>query len=70
MLLTGMNVARLNFSHGNFESHRQVIENLRSAAAATHRRLAIMAPLVIAKIEMSLVLAEAPNTILWCPSDT
>ena len=28
----GMNVARLNFSHGNFEDHRRVIENLRGAS--------------------------------------
>jgi hypothetical protein len=33
MLLAGMNVARLNFSHGESESHRQVIENLRASAA-------------------------------------
>jgi pyruvate kinase len=28
LLLAGMNVARLNFSHGVFEDHRRVIENL------------------------------------------
>src|SRR4030095_4052308 len=26
MLLAGMNVARLNFSHGEFESHKRVID--------------------------------------------
>ena len=52
MLLAGMNVARLNFSHGAFESHRQVIENLRAAAAATRRRLAIMADLPGPKIRI------------------
>jgi pyruvate kinase len=45
MLLTGMNVARLNFSHGDFESHRRVIDALRSASRATGRRVAIMADL-------------------------
>jgi len=45
MLLAGMNVARLNFSHGDFSSHREVIENLRTAAKYTERRLAIMADL-------------------------
>ena len=45
MLRAGMNVARLNFSHGDFESHQRVIENLRAAATATGRRVAIMADL-------------------------
>ncbi len=45
MLLAGMNVARLNFSHGDFSSHERVILNLRAAARATGRRLAIMADL-------------------------
>jgi pyruvate kinase len=45
MLLAGMNVARLNFSHGAFEGHRQVIASLRAAARATGRRLAIMGDL-------------------------
>jgi len=45
MLLAGMNVARLNFSHGDFESHKRVIDTLRSASRATGRRVAIMADL-------------------------
>ena len=45
MLLAGMNVGRLNFSHGDFESHRNVIHNLRAASKAVGRRVAIMADL-------------------------
>jgi pyruvate kinase len=45
MIRAGMNVARLNFSHGDFESHGMVIEKLRNAAQAAGRRLAIMADL-------------------------
>jgi len=45
MLRAGMNVARLNFSHGDFSSHKSVIANLRAASAATGRRVAIMADL-------------------------
>jgi pyruvate kinase len=45
MLLAGMNVARLNFSHGDFDSHRVVIANLREASSRTGLRLAIMADL-------------------------
>jgi pyruvate kinase len=45
MLLAGMNVARLNFSHGDFESHKRVIENLQGASRSTGRRVAVMADL-------------------------
>jgi pyruvate kinase len=45
LLLAGMDVARLNFSHGDFSGHQEVIANLRAASRATGRRLAIMADL-------------------------
>jgi pyruvate kinase len=32
MLLAGMNVARLNFSHGNYEDHAERIQRLRAAS--------------------------------------
>lgn len=52
MLTAGMNVARLNFSHGDFDTHARVIACLRDAAAATGRRLAIMADLPGVKIRI------------------
>ena len=52
MIRAGMNVARLNFSHGDLESHRMMIEKLRSAAQAVGRRLAIMADLPGPKIRI------------------
>jgi pyruvate kinase len=45
MIRAGMNVARLNFSHGDFSSHKQVIEDLRAAEASTERHVTIMADL-------------------------
>jgi pyruvate kinase len=45
LLMAGMNIARLNFSHGDFSGHKGVIEDLRTAAKATGRRLAILADL-------------------------
>ncbi|NTW58175.1 MAG: pyruvate kinase [Nitrospirae bacterium] len=45
MFEAGMNVARLNFSHGDFAAHKKVIENLRAASASLGRRIAIMADL-------------------------
>jgi pyruvate kinase len=45
MIKAGMSVARLNFSHGAFDGHREVIDNLRAAACSVGRRIAIMADL-------------------------
>lgn len=45
MLLAGMNVARLNFSHGDFAGHKKIIEKIRAASEDTGRRVAIMADL-------------------------
>ncbi len=45
MIRAGMNIARLNFSHGDFASHEKTIENLRAVARSTGQRLAIMADL-------------------------
>jgi pyruvate kinase len=45
MIRAGMDVARLNFSHGDFPSHEKTIKNLRAASQATGKRLAIMADL-------------------------
>ena len=45
MIRAGMNVARLNFSHGEFAAHRQNIENIRAAAKRAGRSVAIMADL-------------------------
>lgn len=40
-----MNVARLNFSHGDFASHGEIIKKIRAAATKTGKRVAIMADL-------------------------
>jgi len=53
-----MNVARLNFSHGDFLTHRRVIENLRTAARAAERRVAIMADLPGPKIRIGQLAGE------------
>ena len=38
MIRAGMNVARFNFSRGDFDSHRAVVRNLRSAARGAGKR--------------------------------
>jgi pyruvate kinase len=45
LIQAGMNVARLNFSHGDFAIHKKVIDNLRAASRSTGRKIAIMADL-------------------------
>jgi pyruvate kinase len=45
MIRAGMNIARLNFSHGDFAVHGQSIANVRAAAEAAGRPVAIMADL-------------------------
>lgn len=59
LIRAGMNIARLNFSHGDLESHRTVVKNLRSAARSAGKRLAIMGDLSGPKMRIGK-LAEEP----------
>jgi pyruvate kinase len=59
MIRAGMNVARLNFSHGDFESHAETIQKIRTASRATKKRVAIMADLPGPKIRIG-VFEEEP----------
>lgn len=52
LLNAGMNVARLNFSHSDFEEHRENIQNLRAAAAKLGVPLAILQDLSGPKIRI------------------
>ena len=45
MIVAGMNVARLNFSHGEFHAHGEVIKRIRAAAMEVGQRVAILADL-------------------------
>jgi pyruvate kinase len=58
LIRAGMNVARLNFSHGSFDSHRAVVRNLRRAALAAGKRIAIMADLSGPKMRIGMLAQE------------
>lgn len=62
MIMAGMNVARLNFSHGDFNSHGATIGRLRDAATACGRRVAILADLPGPKMRIG-ELREEPITL-------
>ena len=54
----GLNVARLNFSHGDFAGHAERIQRIRSASAAVGRPVAIMADLPGPKIRIGRIEPE------------
>jgi pyruvate kinase len=58
MIKAGMNVARINFAHGDFQGHEQVIDSLRAAARAVGRRIAILADLPGPKMRIGQLSAE------------
>ncbi len=52
MIRAGMNVARLNFSHGTHESHSQMLELLRQAAARVGTSVGVLQDLCGPKIRV------------------
>ena len=67
LLEAGMNVARLNFSHGSHADHETVYHRLRAAAESSGRALAILADLQGPKIRLGRF-ADGPHE--WMTGDT
>ncbi len=59
MVRAGMDVARLNFSHGSFDEHAGAISAIRAAAERAGRRVAILADLPGPKMRVG-TFAEEP----------
>jgi pyruvate kinase len=55
MIEAGLNVARLNFSHGDHEGHKAVIKNIRELAAEQHREVGILQDLSGPKIRLGAI---------------
>ncbi len=66
LIRAGLNVARLNFSHGDFAGHGQVIQRIRAAAKEIGRRVAIMADLPGPKMRLGKI---DPEPIQLAPGD-
>lgn len=64
LIRAGMNVARLNFSHGTHEDHGQVIDLVRSVSAELGTRVAILQDLQGPKIRIG-TLANSPTRLAF-----
>ncbi len=63
LILAGMNVARLNFSHGTHEEHAEVIARVRRISAKLGRAVAILQDLQGPKIRTGSLLNQRPVVI-------
>jgi pyruvate kinase len=59
MIANGMNIARINFAHGDLDSHRQTIANVRAAAEMADRRVAIFGDLPGPKMRIGVMAEES-----------
>ncbi|MER3474377.1 MAG: pyruvate kinase [Armatimonadota bacterium] len=74
LMEAGMDVARLNFSHGTHESHAQVIERIRRISAEMDKPVAILQDLCGPKIRLGTlpeegVLVEAGQSVRFVLAD-
>src|SRR6187401_1373518 len=66
LIRAGVNVARLNFSHGSLSKHAEIIQRIRDATRETGRRVAIMADLPGPKLRLGKI---DPEPIQLSPGD-
>ena len=75
MIEAGMDVARLNFSHGNREIHAESAQRIRSAAGMVGRQVAILQDLPGPKVRIGALTADVvelkpgETLVLTCGSD-
>ncbi|MES2920014.1 MAG: pyruvate kinase [Verrucomicrobiota bacterium] len=67
LIRAGLNIARLNFSHGDFSGHAERITRIRAAEKATGRRVAIMADLPGPKMRVGKI---DPEPVLLVPGES
>jgi pyruvate kinase len=60
LIAAGMNVARLNFSHGNYETHSEAIRDIRSISRMLNRPVSILLDLQGPKIRVGKLKGGEP----------
>ncbi|GHO77396.1 pyruvate kinase [Ktedonobacter sp. SOSP1-85] len=60
LMRAGMNVARLNFSHGTHEEHAKVVASIRAISSRLHRPIAILQDLQGPKIRIGTLQEHRP----------
>ena len=66
MILAGMNVARLNFSHGDHDTHRAILKTIRRVAKEENKVVGILQDLGGPKIRLGKI---APDERLLQPDE-
>jgi pyruvate kinase len=61
LIRAGVDVCRLNFSHGDYEHHQQVIENIREINSRIHQHAAILVDLQGPKLRIGMVENDAAS---------
>ena len=74
MIREGMDVARLNFAHGDPEHHAETVEMIRAAAERCEREIAILQDvpgpkLRIGPVKDGLIHLDAGSTVVLTPED-
>ena len=64
LISAGMNVARVNMSHGTHESHAETIQSVRAIAAELNRPMAVLLDLCGPKIRTGLLKDHQPINLL------
>jgi pyruvate kinase len=65
LIAAGMDVARINFSHGDLERHAETIRNVREASVRAGRPIAVLGDLQGPKIRVGLL----PEPVELKPGD-
>ncbi len=61
MIMAGMNIARINFSHGDFEEHEEIISTIREVSETLGRDVAVLADLPGPKIRIGICVKSRLN---------